>query len=393
MSGVVVADLTAFASRRRAPHGSSAARGRCSVTCGSGAWDETMASQETAESAFRVSEDLDARGAELPLSERPMTLREAVHRAMRLRRLSPRTEEAYLHWMRRFVQFHGGRRPVELGAAHVTAFLSALATRDHVAASTQNQALAALLFLYRDVYGLDLPWLEGIVRAQRPARIPSVLSHDEVRRVFAEMTGAPKLMATLLYGSGLRLLECCRLRVKDVDLDRNEITVREGKGAKDRRTMLPGSVRAALRDHLAAAAAQHARDVAAGAGWVELPDALDRKFPNAGREWPWQWVFPATKPYLHRESGRTRRHHLHETVLQRAVREAALAARIPKRVTCHTFRHSFATHLLEAGHDIRTVQELLGHADVSTTMIYTHVLNRGPSGVRSPADRLPGGAE
>ena len=322
--------------------------------------------------------------------KRPAGLRAAVSEVMRLRRMSPRTEEAYLHWMRRFVAFHGGRSPADLGAEHVTAFLSDLATRGRVAASTQNQALAALLFLYRDVYGADLPWLDELVHAKRPARVPAVLSRDEVRRVLGRMDGTPRLMATLLYGAGLRLLECCRLRVKDIDFDRSEILVRDGKGAKDRRTMLPGAVRGDLRAHLDAGAARHARDLAAGAGWVDLPDALDRKYPNAGREWPWQWAFPATRTYVDAVSGRTRRHHLHETVLQQAVRTAALAAAVPKRVTCHTFRHSFATHLLEDGHDIRTVQELLGHADVATTMIYTHVLNRGPCGVRSPADRLLG---
>lgn len=322
---------------------------------------------------------------------RPATLRDAVRRAIHLRRLSPRTEEAYLHWIRRFVAFHGGRRPAEMGGEHVAAFLSSLATDARVAASTQNQALAALLFLYRDVYGAELPWLDSVVRAKRPARLPAVLSRDEVRAVLGRMEGTPRLMATLLYGSGLRLLECCRLRVKDVDFDRSEITVRDGKGAKDRRTMLPGAVRADLRAHLDAWALRHAADVAAGAGWVELPDALGRKIPNAGRERPWQWVFPATRTYVHPATGQVRRHHVHESVLQQAVRRAALAAAIPKRVTCHTFRHSFATHLIEDGHDIRTVQELLGHSDVATTMIYTHVLDRGPSGVLSPADRLLGG--
>lgn len=318
----------------------------------------------------------------------PKTLGEAVRRTARLRHLSPRTEEAYAHWIRRFVVHHGGRRPAELGAEHVTEFLSALATDGRVSASTQNQALAALLFLYRDVYGRDLPWLGTVVRAKRPVRAPVVLSRAEVRRVLDGMDGVPRLMATLLYGSGLRLLECCQLRVKDVDFERRELTIRDGKGAKDRRTMLPGAVRSELKSHMERALALHRADVAAGAGWVALPGALDRKYPNAGREWAWQWVFPATRTYVHPASGERRRHHLHESVLQRAVRDAVLASGLAKRATCHTFRHSFATHLLEDGHDIRTVQELLGHANVSTTMIYTHVLNRGPAGVESPADRL-----
>ena len=348
--------------------------------------------------SWRVSEGAVQRaggGAAAPSASeaRPCgrTLAGAVHEVMRLRHMSPRTEETYLHWMRRFVAFHGGAHPTTLGGEHVRAFLSALATRDRVAAATQNQALAALLFLYRDVYCIDLPWLDGVERAKRPVRIPVVLSRAEVGRVLQRMDGLPQFMATLLYGSGLRLLECCRLRVKDVDFEWHEIVVRSGKGAKDRRTMLPATVCVPLRNHLASWAQRHARDVAAGAGWVELPEALDRKFPNAGHEWRWQWIFPATRTYRHAESGHVRRHHLHETVLQQAVRAAAAAAGLTKRVTCHTFRHSFATHLLEAGHDIRTVQELLGHSDVSTTMIYTHVLGRGPSGVLSPADRLLGG--
>jgi integron integrase len=307
---------------------------------------------------------------------------------MRLRHLSRRTEEAYVGWMRRFWDFSGRRDPASLGAAEVTAFLSSLATEGRVAAATQNQALAALLFLFREVWGRDLPWLDGLVRAKVPARLPVVMSRAEVRAVLGHMDGAPRLMATLMYGAGLRLLEVCRLRAKDVDFDRNQLLVRQGKGGKDRATMLPGVGRAALAAWLDQVRAVHVRDLQGGGGWVELPDALARKLPNAGREWPWQWVFPATRQYVDPASGRRRRHHLHETVVQRAVRSAALAAGLSKRVTCHTFRHSFATHLLEDGSDIRTVQELLGHADVSTTMIYTHVLNRGPAGVRSPADRL-----
>jgi integron integrase len=304
--------------------------------------------------------------------------------------MSPRTEEAYVEWMRRFYEFHGRRDPALLGPEEVTAFLNDLATRGGVAASTQNQALAALLFLYGEVLGIDLPWLDGLVRAKGPKRLPVVLSREEVRGVLSKMEGVPKLMATLLYGSGLRLLECCRLRVKDVDFSRNQIVVRSGKAEKDRATMLPAVIKRPLVPHLEGVRRQHDRDLAAGAGWVELPDALARKLPSAGREWAWQWVFPATRTYLDRGTSQRRRHHLHETVLQDAVRRAALAARIPKRVTCHAFRHSFATHLLEDGADIRTVQELLGHEDVATTMIYTHVLDRGPAGVRSPADRLLG---
>ncbi|MBL8751980.1 MAG: integron integrase [Planctomycetes bacterium] len=315
-------------------------------------------------------------------------LSDRIRHALRLRHHSPRTEEAYLHWLRRFWQFTGQRDPATLGAPEVTAFLNDLAVTQKVAAATQNQALAAVLFLYRHVLGMDLPWLDDLVRAEQPAHLPTVLSRTEVRRVLAAMEGTPRLMAVLLYGTGMRLLECCHLRIKDVDFDRNQITIRRGKGDKDRLTMLPSAVRSDLRDHLAQVHDQHQRDLKLGAGWVELPDALDTKLPNAGREWPWHWVFPATRKYHHAETGQMRRHHLHETVVQGAVRDAVRTAGISKRATCHTFRHSFATHLLEDGSDIRTVQELLGHANVATTMIYTHVLNRGPSGVRSPADRL-----
>ncbi len=320
----------------------------------------------------------------------PGRLADRVRAVMRVRHLSPRTEESYLQWMRRFFEFHGGRHPASLDGEHVSAFLSHLATRRRVAASTQNQALAALLFLYREVLEQDLPWLDDMVRAQRPERLPVVLSRDEVRAVLDALHGTPRLMSTLLYGSGLRLLECCRLRVKDLDFGRRQISVRRGKGAKDRFTMLPTAVHQPLLAHLRDARAQHAADLAAGAGWVELPDALGGKLPGAGREWIWQWVFPATRTYLDPVTHQRRRHHLHETVLQQAVRRSAQTAGLTKRVTSHTFRHSFATHLLEDGHDIRTVQELLGHRDVATTMIYTHVLNRGPAGVRSPIDRLLG---
>ncbi len=243
-------------------------------------------------------------------------------------------------------------------------------------------------YLYRDVLGVELPWHDALVHARSPGPLPVVLTREEVRAVLAHMDGLPRLMATLLYGCGLRLLECCRLRVKDVDFGRNQITVRRGKGDRDRATMLPASVKPELAAHVERVRAQHARDLASGAGWVELPGSLSKKLPSAGRDWAWQWVFPATRIYVERESGQKRRHHVHETVVQDAVRRAGLGLGIPKRATCHSFRHSFATHLLEDGSDIRTVQELLGHKDVATTMIYTHVLNRGPAGVCSPADRL-----
>jgi len=291
-------------------------------------------------------------------------------------------------WIRRYIVFHGKRHPAEMGAVEVTQFLSSLAQQDHVAASTQNQALSALLFLYRQVLQVVMPWLDNVVRVKRSERLPVVLTREEVRAVIRELRGPPRLMAILLYGAGLRLLECARLRVKDVDFATNQIIVRAGKGDRDRVTMLPAVVKPDLVRHVEMVRRQHEADLRHGAGWVELPWALARKYPNAGREWAWQWVFPATRIYVDRETGQRRRHHLHESVLLRAVKEAVRRAGIAKRATCHTFRHSFATHLLEDNHDIRTVQELLGHRDVSTTMIYTHVLNRGPGGVRSPADRM-----
>jgi integron integrase len=322
--------------------------------------------------------------AEVP---RPRLL-DRVRQALRARHYSRRTEEAYVAWIRRYIFFHGKRHPVEMGAPELTRFLTSLAIDGQVAASTQNQALSALLFLYRDVLGIDLPWLDEIVRAKRPERLPVVLTREEVRAVLERLEGTPRLMARLLYGAGLRVLECCRLRVQDVDFGASQIVVRRGKGDKDRVTMLPVVFRDELARHLAVVRAQHEADLAAGAGWVELPTALLRKYPNAGREWVWQWVFPATRIYRDRLTGQLRRHHLHESVLQRAMRDACRRAGLAKRASPHTLRHSFATHLLEDNHDIRTVQELLGHRDVNTTMIYTHVLNRGPAGVQSPADRM-----
>jgi integron integrase len=333
---------------------------------------------------WSVREDSDR--APAPRGPAAPRLLDRVRAAIRTRHYTRRTEAAYVSWIRRFILFHGKRHPMELGEGEVTSFLTHLAVKVRVSASTQNQALSALLFLYRDVLSRDLEWLEGVVRAKRPARLPVVLSRDEVAAVLHELQGVPRLMASLLYGSGLRLLECCRLRLKDVDSDRGEITVRDGKGQKDRVTLLPARLAPALFSQIERVKRQHAEDLRAGAGSVELPGALDRKYPRAAWDPGWQWVFPATRFYLHAESGRRRRHHLHESVLQKAVREGVLKAAITKPATCHTLRHSFATHLLDAGYDIRTIQELLGHRDVSTTMIYTHVLNRGGRGVRSPLD-------
>ena len=313
-----------------------------------------------------------------------------VRQAVRLRHYSPRTEEVYVQWIRRFIRSCGMRHPRELGPADVSRFLSSLAVEGHVSASTQNQALAAVLFLYRDVLEMPVGWLSALVHAKRPARIPVVLTREEVRKVLARLKdrGAPALIAALLYGTGVRLLEGLCLRVKDIDFGMNEITVRGGKGDRDRKTMLPERLKGLLLKHLAEVRTQHERDLSEGAGWVELPGALGRKYPQAGQEWGWQWVFPAARTYVEPETTQRRRHHLHESGVQRAFKEAVRAARIAKPASCHTLRHSFATHLLDSGYDIRTVQELLGHRSVETTMIYTHVLNRGGLGVKSPADLL-----
>ncbi len=275
-----------------------------------------------------------------------------------------------------------------MGEQEISQFLSALATDQQVSASTQNQALSALLFLYKRVLKSNLGPLENLVRAKRPKTLPVVLSVREVAAVLRQLDGPPKLMATLLYGAGLRLLECANLRIKDIDFDTQHVLVRSGKGRKDRITLLPKAIRKELIAHLKQVHAQHQKDLSAGAGHVALPNALAKKYRNASREWPWQWVFPATRLYTHPQTGQRRRHHLHETVLQRAVKQAIDRSRIPKKAGCHTFRHSFATHLLQAGTDIRTIQKLLGHTDIRTTMIYTHVLENARPGIESPADRL-----
>jgi integron integrase len=318
---------------------------------------------------------------------KPPRLLDRVREALRARHYSPRTEKAYVAWIRRFILFHGKRHPDTMGEAEIGAFLSSLATHAKVSASTQNQALAALLFLYQQVLGRELEWLGNLVHAKRPAHVPVVLGCEEARALLAHLEGPVWLVCALLYGGGLRLLEALQLRVKDLDLDRREITVRRGKGQKDRRTVLPDVLVEPLRSHLVTVRRQHDGDLSVGAGAVALPEAMGRKYPSAPREWIWQWVFPATRTYTDPTSQEVRRHHLHESVIQRAVRKAVAVARIAKPVTPHTLRHSFATHMLEAGYDIRTIQELLGHRDVSTTMIYTHVLNRGAGGVRSPLDR------
>jgi integron integrase len=310
-----------------------------------------------------------------------------VRQRLRVNHYSVRTEKVYLGWIRRFILASGKRHPRELGAVEIEAFLTQLAVQGQVAANTQNQALSALLFLYREVLDLPLPWLENVVRAKRPQRVPTVLAREEVQRLLAQLDGRPWLLASLLYGTGLRLMECLRLRVKDVDFARNEITVRDGKGGKDRRTMLPRSLVEPLLREVERARALHVDDLDAGFGAVWLPHALARKYPNAPREFGWQYVFPSAQRSRDPRDGSERRQHFDDGILSRALKRAQQRAGIVKPVSAHTLRHSFATHLLETGYDIRTVQELLGHKDVATTQIYTHVLNRGAGGVLSPLDR------
>lgn len=313
-------------------------------------------------------------------------LLDQVRQTIRRKHYSIRTEASYIDWIKRYIFFHNKRHPAEMGSREMEQFLNFLAVEKKVAASTQNQALSALVFLYRQVLKQEFDWMENLQRAKRPARVPVVLTANEVKRLLAHLDGQNWLMASLLYGAGLRLMECVRLRVKDIDFDYRQITVRDGKGNKDRVTMLPDTCAEVLKRHLLKVKSLHEQDLDDGNGDVYLPFALERKYKNYGKQWAWQYVFPAPKRSIDPRSGKERRHHVDEKVLQRAVSNAARKARITKSATCHTLRHSFATHLLISGQDIRTVQELLGHKDVSTTMIYTHVLNRGGRGVKSPLD-------
>lgn len=326
-----------------------------------------------------------------PQRSRKPKLLDQLRSAIRARQFSPRTEEAYVGWVRRYIVFHGKRHPADLDSSAIAAFLSSLAGTRQVSASTQRQAASALLFLYREVLRLPVDVPHAVTRPPQPRRLPIVLARPEVAAVLAEMSGQQRVVVSLLYGSGLRLMEALQLRLKDVHLDRHEITVRAGKGGHDRVAILPTALRTDIRRQIERVRAQHEKDLRHDAGWVDLPAGLGSKMPGAGRQLAWQYLFPAARSHVDDDTNQRRRHHLHETAVQRAVSEAVKRARITKRATCHTFRHSFATHLLEDGYDIRTIQELLGHSDVSTTMIYTHVLNRGARGVRSPFDALTHG--
>lgn len=326
--------------------------------------------------------------ADPPDRSAPPKLLQRVREAVRARHYSPRTEQAYVAWIRRFVVFHGMTHPAELCAADVRDFLTHLAVDRCVSASTQSQALSGILFLYRYVLRMDIEWISDVERSKRPKKLPVVLSRDEVRAVLRRMRGRPLLMASLLYGAGLRLNECMNLRVKDVDFERVQILVRNGKGAKDRVGLFPKSVRAPMRAHLESVRELFQRDLADPGVATSLPAGLARKYPNAGREWPWQYAFPASRFWTHPETGQRLRHHQHESVLQRAVKDAVLKSGIAKQATCHSMRHSFATHLLEAGYNIRKVQKLLGHVDLRTTMQYTHLVGSEVDGVTSPIDLL-----
>jgi integron integrase len=331
---------------------------------------------------------VDSAGERVASSPPKPKLLDQLRQALRARHYSRRTEQTYCHWVRRYIFFHNVRHPAEMGEAEINAFLTHLAVKEKVSASTQNQALSALLFLYRHVIGRQVGDLGDVIRARKPKRLPVVMTRDEVKAVLANLDGDKWLMASLMYGAGLRLMECLRLRVQDIDFSASQILVRDGKGFKDRATMLPQSVKEPLRQHLEGVRKTHRRDLADGWGRVQMPYALAKKYPNAASDWSWQWVFPQQSRWVNERTGEQGRHHIHESILQKAVRAAVRQAGLAKRATSHTFRHSFATHLLEDGYDIRTVQELLGHKDIRTTMIYTHVLNRGGKGVKSPADTL-----
>jgi len=322
------------------------------------------------------------------MTKSPRKFLDQVSDLLRLKHYSIRTEASYISWIKRYILYHNKRHPKDMGKKEVEAFLTHLAVDLNVASSTQNQAFNALLFLYREFLKIDLGDKINAVRAKKPRRLPTVMTEAETSRVIGAMTGVHKLMAMLLYGSGLRTMECIRLRVKDIGFEENQLFVRDGKGEKDRITVLPQNVKGLLNEHLERVKMVHQADLAKGYGSVYLPYALERKYPNASREWGWQYVFPAKSLSKDPRSEAVRRHHMHESTLHKAVKNAVRLAGVNKQVSCHTFRHSFATHLLEDGYDIRTVQELLGHEDVSTTMIYTHVLNKGGMAVRSPLEKL-----
>ncbi len=322
------------------------------------------------------------------LNSKPPRLMDRVRGTIKLKHYSKRTEKAYVNWILRYIRFHHRKHPRNMGKKEVESFLTELAVKRGVSASTQNQALSAILFLYRDVLGVELPWLDNVVRAKRTQNLPVVLSREEIRMVFSFLEGVHLLMASLLYGAGLRLLECCHLRLKDVDFGRNQLMIRKGKGGKDRVALFPENIKKDLQGQVNKINWLHSRDLKNGAGMVLLDPALRKKYPTMGKELGWQWVFPGTRIHIEARTGNGWRHHLHESSLQRAIKEAGRKSGIKKRITCHVLRHSFATHLLEDGYDIRTIQELMGHKDVRTTMKYTHVLERGPLGVKSPLDRL-----
>lgn len=322
----------------------------------------------------------------IALYQQKPKLMEQLRQALRARHYSKSTERTYCLWVKRYIHFHNVKHPAEMAEPEINAFLTHLAVKEKVSASTQNQALAALLFLYRHVLGREVGDLGEVIRARKPKRLPVVMTGEEVRAVLAQLSGDKWLMASLMYGSGLRIIECLRLRNQDIDFVRNEVMVRDGKGAKDRITMLPELLKEPLQKHLGRVKKIHEKDLKEGWGSVPLPDALHRKYPNASREWRWQWVFPQENRWKNAKTGEEGRHHVDESILQKAFKRAVDKAGLTKRSTCHTMRHSFATHLLDAGYDIRTVQELMGHKDVRTTMIYTHVLNRGGRGVKSPID-------